>query len=306
MDNLARLDNFQGNSLADVSQLPEPSQHHTQRDNNQYSQLTTYYDEKYKIGWFLMNSTPRPCFTPELLLNINAYHQQVKAEMKASQQTKYDYLVLASDVENVFNLGGDLNLFHQLIQQADRDKLLSYAIECITPIYQFLTHLDCELTTVSLVQGDALGGGFESALSANILIAERDTKMGLPEVLFNLFPGMGAFSLLSRKVGVVMAEKIIMSGQMYTAEALYDMGVVDILAEKGEGELALYKYIKKANRISNSYQAIRKVKDLCNPISYKELVDITIIWVDAALNLTKKDLRMMERLVSRQSGKFIA
>jgi DSF synthase len=298
MDNLARLENFQGPNLGNVSR------YQTQENKHQYSQLKTYYDEKYKIGWFMMDSSPRPCFTPELLFNINDYHQQVKSEMEASQQSKYDYLVLASNIDNIFNLGGDLNLFHQLIKQADREKLLTYAIECIKPIHQFLNHLDCELTTVSLVQGDALGGGFESALSANLLIAERGNKMGLPEVLFNLFPGMGAYSLLSRKIGAVMAEKIILSGKMYSTEELYEMGVVDILAEKGDGELALYKYIKKANRISNSYQAIRKVKDLCNPITYKELVDITKVWVDAALNLTEKDLRMMERLVSRQSGKF--
>ena len=304
MDNLARLDSFQGSNLANVSQPQESYQYQNIENKNQYSQLNTYYDEKYKIGWFLMNSTPRPCFTPELLLNINDYHHHVREEMIASQQTKYDYLVLASNMDNVFNLGGDLNLFHQLIKQADRDKLLTYAIECIKPIYQFLTHLDCELTTVSLVQGDALGGGFESALSANLIIAERGTKMGLPEVLFNLFPGMGAFSLLSRKVGAVMAEKIILSGKMYSAEELYEMGVVDILAEAGEGELALYKHIKKTNRISNSHQAMRKVKDLCNPITYKELVDITTVWVDAALNLTHKDLRMMERLVNRQNGKL--
>ena len=46
------------------------------------------------------------------------------------------------------------------------------------------------LITIALVQGDALGGGFECALSFDVLIAERSAKMGLPEVLFNLFPGM--------------------------------------------------------------------------------------------------------------------
>ena len=179
MDNLARVDSFQDQNLADVSK-------------HQYSQLETYYDEKYKIGWCLMGGKPRPCFTPELLDNLNTYHRNVKAEMEATNQTKYDYLVSTSSVDNVFNLGGDLNLFHQLIRQKDREKLVAYAIECVTPIYQYATHLDCELTTITLVQGDALGGGFEAALSANVIIAERGTKLGFPEILFNLLKYLSA------------------------------------------------------------------------------------------------------------------
>ena len=165
-----------------------------------------------------------------------------------------------------------------------------------------MVHLDTELTTVALVKGDALGGGFEAALSSNLIIAERGVKMGLPEVLFNLFPGMGAFSLLSRKVGPVVAERMILSGKLYSAEELFDMGVIDILAEKGEAELALNKHIKTFNRMSNSCKAMQKVKDRCNPISYQELIDITNIWVDAALKLTDKDLKMVTRLVKRQTA----
>jgi DSF synthase len=48
-----------------------------------------------------------------------------------------------------------------------------------------------------------------------------------------------------------------------------------------------------------------KVKDICNPISYQELLSITKVWVDAALDLTAKDLRMMNRLVKRQTAKSL-
>lgn len=270
-------------------------------DAELYTQLKTHYDEKYKIGWFLMDATPRPCFTPTLLNEISLYFDDVKAEMRASNNEKYDFIVLGSNVQNVFNLGGDLDLFAAKILQGDRDVLLKYAMACIDVLYANMTHLNVDAVTVAVVKGDALGGGFEAALSSNLLIAERGVKMGLPEVLFNLFPGMGAFSLLSRKVGTAMAEKIIFSGKLYLAEELFEMGVVDILAEKGEAELELYKHIKAVNRRANSYKAMQKVKDICNTISYQELVDITNVWVDAALNLDDKDLRMMARLVTRQT-----
>jgi len=265
------------------------------------SQLKTHYDAKYKIGWFLMDASPRPCFTPTLLNDISMYFDNVKAEMKASNNEKYDFIVLGSNVDNVFNLGGDLDLFAAKILQGDRDVLLKYAMACIDVLYANMTHLNVEAVTVSVVKGDALGGGFEAALSSNLLIAERGVKMGLPEVLFNLFPGMGAFSLLSRKVGTAMAEKMIFSGELYLAEELFEMGVVDILAEKGEAELELYKHIKAVNKRANSHKAMQKVKDICNTVSYQELVDITNVWVDAALKLDNKDLRMMNRLVTRQT-----
>ena len=290
--------------MSNVVHLNEPYQARYGEDTgSQYSQLNTYYDSEYRIGWFLMSGEPRPCFTPTLLNDLTSYLGNVKAEMAYSSNKKYDYLVVGSDVEGVFNLGGDLNLFRSLIQERNREGLLSYAIQCVDILHQNMNHFNLDLTTVSLIQGDALGGGFESALSSNLIIAERGVKLGLPEVLFNLFPGMGAYSILSRKVGAVAAEKMILSGKLYTSEELYEMGVIDILADKGEGELALYKYIKAARRSPNTYRSISKVKDICNKIPYEELVDIANVWADAALNLTDKDLRMMERLVSRQTHK---
>lgn len=271
--------------------------------DEQHSQLKTYYDEKYKIGWFLMKAAPRPCFTLQLLNEIGSYHHQVKSEMAVSQK-KYDYLVVGSDVPGIFNLGGDLNLFQSLIKQKNRDILLSYALQCIDILYQNMFHFNLDVTTVSLIQGDALGGGLEAALSSNLVIAERGVKLGLPEVLFNLFPGMGAYTLISRKAGASVAERMIMSGKLFDAEELYELGLIDILAEKGEGEMALYKYIKAVNRSPNSYKAMAKVKDLSNKTSYQELVDIANIWADTALDLTPKDLKMMERLVRRQNSKM--
>ncbi len=266
-------------------------------------QLKTFYDGKNKAAWLLMKGLPRPSFTPELLDGISAYFDTIEREMVETSGEKYDYLISGSDVEGVFNLGGDLDLFCELIRQNDRDALLEYATKSIDLVYRNLTHLNSDLTTITLVQGDALGGGFESAISANVVIAERGVKMGLPEVLFNLFPGMGAFSILSRKIGYSAAEKMILSGSLYSSEQLFEMGVVDILADKGEGEIAVYKYIKTANRAFNTYKSMQRVKDICNQISYQELQDIVKVWTDAALQLSEKDLRMMSRLVRRQNCK---
>ena len=272
----------------------------------QQSQLKTHYDEKDKIGWFLMRGAPRPCFTLKLLSEINTYLDGVIHDMQKTNGEKYNYLVVGSDVEGVFNLGGDLDLFVDYIKAGDRESLLSYALKCIDILYRNIHHYDVDLTTISLIQGDALGGGFEAALSSNVIIAEHGVKMGLPEVLFNLFPGMGAYSLLSRKIGPVAAEKMILSGEIFTSEQLYEMGVIDILAEKGEGEVAVYQYIKTAKRADNSYKSMQKIKDICNPVSFQELTRIATVWADAALNLTPKNLRMMQRLIRHQNSKILS
>ncbi len=274
-----------------------------ERGEESASQLKTFYDDKHRTGWLLMEGEPVPAFTPNLLSSLSRYIRQVKQEMHETRGEKYDFLVLGSDVEGVFNYGGDLKLFAELIRKNDKAALLQYAMHCIDLSYQSLTHLDVELTTISLVQGDALGGGFEAAIASNVVIAEKGSKLGLPESLFNLFPGMGAYSILSRKVGSAQAERMILSGKVYTAEELFEMGVVDVLAEQGEGELAVYNYISSVQKSSNTYESLRKVKDICNPIRYEELRRIGVVWVDAALQLREQDLRMMERLVKRQTVK---
>jgi DSF synthase len=270
----------------------------------EYKQLQTFYDAKYKIGWFRMNGAPRPSVTRTLLRDIKSYIARVKQEMQTSNGQKYDFLVLASAVDDVFNLGGDLDLFTRCIASGNRDLLLQYATDCVDIQYQNLTHYDQPITSISLVQGDALGGGFEAALSCNVLIAEKGVKMGFPEVLFNMFPGMGAYSILSRKIGSAAAERMILGGKTYSSEQMYDMGIVDVLCDEGDGDMAVYRYVRGFNKTRNTSDSMRQVRDRCNPISYQELLDITTIWVDAVFKLSDRDLRMMHHLVRGQNRKM--
>jgi DSF synthase len=210
------------------------------------------------------------------------------------------YGVLASSVPGVFNLGGDLALFRDAIMKRDRTALLSYGQKCIDDLYPWHRNCDLEITTMALVQGDALGGGFEAALSASVLVAEESARMGFPEILFNLFPGMGAYSFLARKVGRRSAERLITSGTIYSARDLYDLGVVDVITPDGTGEAAVYSYVKKHAKQSNGRRAFERARNEFEPVTRDELERVVNIWADAALNLDERDLRMMERLVRAQ------
>lgn len=272
-----------------------------------YEQISIRYSPEQDALWCYMKPHPRPCFTPTLLSELKQLQQTIFDSFESSEFTDLypiNYMILASHVPGTFNLGGDLNLFAEHILNKDRDQLLHYATACIDILYNNAVNMHLPLTTISLVEGSALGGGFEAALSSNILIAERSAELGLPEILFNLFPGMGAYSLLARRIGIVEAERIITSGKVYRADELYEMGVVDVLAEDGEGKQTVNQYIKQHSRSSNGLRAINAARQRFSPITYEELLDITKIWVDAALNLTKRELRIMKLLVSAQDRRL--
>jgi len=274
----------------------------------EYVQLTTQFDPEERISWVFLNPEGVPCFDQNLLGELRQYNQSVEdcggKIWVDGKLHSINYLVLASKVPGVFNLGGQLALFRQLIRNANRQELARYATMCIDAMVARIKHYNLPVVTISLVQGDALGGGFEAALTSDIIIAERRSQMGFPEILFNLFPGMGAYSFLARKIGPIQAEKIILSGKLYSAEELYKIGLVDVLVEDGQGEDALYDYVSKQNRHSNGYTALQKAKQRFNPVTYEELIDITDIWVEAALKLSERDLRVMDRFVRSQQKFF--
>jgi DSF synthase len=275
-------------------------------NNTNLTQVRTRFDEEFGVMTYYMNPEPRPCFNKICMSELHQSQSSLEAaqgEVIANGKlNQANYLVLASDVPGIFNLGGDLSVFGELIRAKARDHLLSYAKLCVNNVWTFY-NMQAPVTTISLVQGQAMGGGFEAALAAHIMVAEKSAVMGLPEVLFNLFPGMGALSFLSRKIGMPAAEKMVRSGKIYTGEELYQMGVVDVLAEDGQGEYAMNNWIKKNHRSLNAFQAIRRAKQRVNPLALDELYEITEIWVDAALRLDERNLKVMERLVRAQNSK---
>jgi DSF synthase len=275
---------------------------------NQYVNLSTRFDAEYGILWTLVNQVDIPCVTYGLLNDLGHHHQAIghSGGRIRSSENVYDirYSVMASITPGVFNLGGQLSLFRKMIQEQNREVLLQYATKCIDVIMPRIDHFHLPLTTITLIQGDALGGGLEAALVSDIIIAEKGCQMGFPEILFNLFPGMGAYSLVARKIGTRQAERMILSGKVYSSEELYEMGLVDVLAEVGQGEYAVYDYIEKNDRRSNGFRAVQQARQIFSPVTYKELMDITTVWVDSALKLSDRDLKVMERFVRTQEKRF--
>jgi DSF synthase len=274
--------------------------------NTSYQHVEYHLEEDVKTLWWYMNPKPRPCFTDALLDDLASVQKMI--EMKCDPASSHAdehlrYVVLGSKTPGVFSLGGDLGLFASLIESGDREALHTYAIKSIEVLYRHSINYNRPMTTIALLEGDAIGAGFETALSCDVIVAERQCKMGFPEVLFNLFPGMGAYSFLARRLDPARIEKMILTGTIYSAEEMYEMGLVDILVDEGEGEAAVREYIRKAKRSRNAREAIYRVRHCVNPVTFQELLDIVEIWVDAAMQLSSINLRTMQRLVRAQEKK---
>ena len=269
-------------------------------------QLSAHFDVVQKAMWSRWSPAPRPCFNPSLLRDIRTYYDMLAQTggvvHDGIEEHTIEYVVLASGMPAVFNLGGDLDLFRALIDKRDRAGLSVYGRACVDVLYRNYVAHDLPATTISLVQGECLGGGFEAALSSDVIVAEKSARFGFPEILFNLFPGMGAYSFLYRRVGEKRGEEILTSGAIYSAEQMHELGVIDRVVEDGQGEAEVAALIKGRTRMRNGLYGIAAARRRVQRIELSELVDIVEIWVDCALRLNSRDLKLMQRLVSRQSG----
>jgi DSF synthase len=213
------------------------------------------------------------------------------------------HFILTSDVTGVFNFGGDLSLFVLLIRARDVESLRMYGRRCVDLVWWMENASQLGVHTTVLVQGDTLGGGLESVMPFHKIIFERSAQAGFPEVLFNLFPGMGAWNFTIRKAGYAIANEMILSGRLYTADQLYRRHLVDLVVEDGEGEAAIEAVIQSVNPRLRGTLAALEGRRLAAPITYSVLMDIVDRWTETALQLTDRDLRLMERLARAQVRK---
>jgi DSF synthase len=135
------------------------------------------------------------------------------------------------------------------------------------------------------------------------VIFERSAQAGFPEVLFNLFPGMGAWNFTIRKAGFAIANEMILSGRLYSAEQLYRRALVDLVVEDGEGEAAIDHVVRTVDPRMRGTLAALQARSFAAPITYESLLAIVDRWTETAMNLTDRDLRLMERLARAQVRK---
>jgi len=266
--------------------------------NRAYKYMRLEWNAEFAVLAARIGVKPIQCYSLAAMAELHQVFSDISANPGLVK-----HFVMASDVRNVFNFGGDLSLFVLLVRARDLDSLKLYARRCVDLVWWLENAAQIGVHTTALVQGDTLGGGLESALLHHNVIFERSAQAGFPEVLFNLFPGMGAWHLVVRKAGMVVATDMILSGQIYTADQLQRRSLVDLVVNDGEGEIALEKMVRSVSPRLRGTLAALQARRVAAPITYESLQTVVDLWAVTALTLTDRDLRLMERLARAQVRK---
>jgi DSF synthase len=277
------------NHAHDLNQLPRVLA-------RRYKYISLSWDSEFSL------LRARTCVKPIQCYSLTAMGelQQMLADIDAHPGL-VRHFVMTSDVPEVFNFGGDLALFVLLVRARDIDSLRMYGRRCVDLVWWMENAAQRGVHTTVLVQGDTLGGGLESVLPFHKVIFERSAQAGFPEVLFNLFPGMGAWPLTIRKAGFSVAKEMILSGRLYNAEQLQRRALVDMVVDDGGGEQAILDTVRNVDPRHRGTLAALEAQRLTTPITYESLLQVVDVWAETALKLTNRDLRLMERLARAQA-----
>jgi enoyl-CoA hydratase len=123
-------------------------------------------------------------------------------------------------------------------------------------VFQALEELP--FPTIAAVNGFALGGGLELAMSCDFIIASKSAKLGLPEVTLGLIPGYGGTQRLARFVGKSLARMIVLTGDIYSAEQCEKWGLVALTVEAAEFAATVQKIATKISERSPRALALAK------------------------------------------------
>lgn len=162
-------------------------------------------------------------------------------------------IILTGNGDRAFMAGADIKEFPE--REKNKDNLVD-----ADKIFNIIENIP--KPTIALINGYALGGGLELALTCDIRIAEEHAQVGLPEVKLGLLPGAGGTQRLPRLVGPSKAKEIMFTGDPLPAEEALQLGIVNKVVKKGEGIEEAEKFARKF--VSLSLQAISRIKELVN------------------------------------------
>ena len=181
---------------------------------------------------------------PVNVLNADVIDQLTLVVDEIEGNPEVKVIVLTAKGEKAFVAGGDIKGFPfwmgKGVEEAKKKSLwLQEPLNKLERLPQ---------PTIAAINGLALGGGCELALSCDIRIAEEHVEIGLPEVKLGLFPGAGGTQRLPRLIGKARAKEMIFTGESISAEEAQRIGLVNHVVPKGK---SLEKAMEIAKAISN-------------------------------------------------------
>jgi len=169
-----------------------------------------------KIAWLIFNR-------PDQLNAMNALmmNEIVDALEKINTMSSEDVVVCVISGEGkAFMAGADLKEYAEQTKEdfdafQTKGRSLYAAIEGNSK------------PVIAAVNGYAFGGGFEIALACDMMVASAYAKLALPEIGLNLIPGGGGTQRLAMKLGINLANELLMTGRIVTADWLLERGLIN-------------------------------------------------------------------------------
>lgn len=163
---------------------------------------------------------------------LNALNRATMAELHAvfsdiRDDDEIRLAILTGEGEKAFVAGADINELATLgpVEGAEFAKRGQAVFDLVE---------NCGKPVIACVNGFALGGGCELAMACTIRLASENAKFGQPEVKLGIIPGYGGTQRLPRLVGKGLANQIMLSGEMITAQEAHRIGLVNEVVPLGE------------------------------------------------------------------------
>jgi enoyl-CoA hydratase len=144
-------------------------------------------------------------------------------------------LIIYSELKAGFCAGADLRELFQRSQEMDRSEAAKGVRDFLERIHRVLNLIDgAPLTTIAAVHGVTFGGGFELALTCDLIIADKMARFCFPELRLGLIPGFGGIPRLKRELGNGVVRDLLLTGRSFNAAKAQQIGLVSQVVGEGE------------------------------------------------------------------------
>jgi len=179
-------------------------------------------------------------------------------------------IILHSTLKSGFCAGADLRELYQWIQQYGQAEVAKHAREYLERIHAVMNALDSSpLTTIAAVQGVTFGGGFELALTCDLIIADKLARFCFPELRLGLIPGYGGIPRLKRDLGNAVVRDLLLTGRSFNSTKAQQIGLVSQVVAEGDALLAARATAKQMAKFDRTTAAV--AKRFIKPIPHEEL-----------------------------------
>src|SRR5579872_779826 len=179
-------------------------------------------------------------------------------------------LIIYSEMSPGFCSGADLRELYHRSRSLEKTDALSGVRDFLERIHRVLNLIDATpLTTIAAVHGVTFGGGFELALTCDLIIADKMARFCFPELRLGLVPGFGGIPRLKRDLSNAVVRDLLLTGRSFNAAKAQQIGLVSQVVGEGEALRAARATAAQLKKFDRKTAA--EAKRFIKPIPYEEL-----------------------------------